>query len=341
MSGASGGGADKADASARLARAIERLTGDAGEADWRATLGQVAEALLERPLRELVDTEALARGLDAALSPELAEGLLRPLALAALPVVLREVRGLEGTVGDHVPQAARADLEALAARPGLAPERLLKELAEKDAVDGLMRDVLYDALTEFMKKVNPFFADWGLPSLLKRFAPFGALKGLEALKAELDKRMEPEIRAFLQTFARHSLRRLVTMVIASADEPRFLKLRVEMLRWLFAQRLPDLTRAIDAEAVRLGLSAELSILAAEAGRDDQRARRRRLLDEALAAFGDVPVKDTLAALGVKALPDAATLEAVAAGTFPLLRAGLRSAPARAWLGRLLDDLEPG
>src|ERR1019366_5634361 len=117
---------------------------------------------------------------------EAVERAAGPLAKRLLPRILAELRLERGKVGDHVPPAAQRHLEALIARPSLIPARLLHEIVEQDAIEELMRDVLYSGFKEFSEKVNPFTAEWGIPLLLKRMSVLGGpmAKGLEAVKAD-------------------------------------------------------------------------------------------------------------------------------------------------------------
>src|SRR6185295_316141 len=134
---------------------------------------------------------------------------------------LAELHAEKGKVGDRVPASAHRHIDALLARHGLMPERLLREIAEQDAIDEIMRDVLYDGFKEFSERVNPFTAEWGIPSLLKRSSLLGGAmtKGIEAVKVEFDRRMEPEIRRFLAGFSRRGLRSMADAMIARADQP--------------------------------------------------------------------------------------------------------------------------
>src|SRR4051812_29970838 len=169
-----------------------RLSGDAAAASFRASVAGAYDALLASKVGDVIDARALVAALDATLTSEAVERAARPLAKRALPVALAALRAEQGKVKDRVPFSAQQKLGALLARPGLMPERLLRELAEQDAIDEIMRDVLYDGFKEFSEKINPFTAEWGVPSLLKRSSLLGGAmsKAIEAVKAELDRRTE-------------------------------------------------------------------------------------------------------------------------------------------------------
>ncbi len=163
------------------------------------------------------------------------------------------------------------------------PERLLREIAEQDAIDEIMRDVLYDGFREFSEKVNPFTAEWGIPSLLKRMSVLGGAmsKGLDTVKAEFDRRLEPEIRRFLAGFSGRGLRRMVDVTIARADQPASVAVRRHLLAWVLDQEIAALARDADEEALALLAEIGLDIAAAELARPEGRARRRALIEAAI------------------------------------------------------------
>src|SRR5262249_37749361 len=142
------------------------------------------------------------------------------------------------------------------------PARLLREALENEAAEEVMRDVLYDALKEFSEKVNPFFADWGLPSLLKKLSPFGLgamSKGFDSVRVEFDRRLEPEIRKFLLGFSRRALKNVADFTIDKADEPEFVAIRKRLVHFLLERRVaelcpePDDGRAAMARDIALDL----------------------------------------------------------------------------------------
>src|SRR5262249_39299037 len=147
---------------------------------------------------------------------------------------------------------------------------------------------LYDGLKEFSEKVNPFTAEWGIPSLLKRLSVLGAGlgKGLDSVRAEFDRRLEPEIRKFLAGFSRRGLRGMVALTMAKNDLPKSVALRKRLAAWLLEQQLGELARGADEETIALGQEIGLDIAAAELGREALRARRRALIEEALASVKD-------------------------------------------------------
>jgi hypothetical protein len=319
----------------------ERLVSDAAASEWRANVTGVREALLSARVGEVVDPKALADALDAALTREAVERVARPLARALLPLVLAELEADRTRVGDHLPVASRQRLEALLARPGLVPERLLREIAAQDAIEEVVRDVLYDGFKEFSERVNPFTAEWGIPSLLKRVSLLGGAmnKGIETVKAEFDRRLEPELRRFLATFSRRGLGRMVDVTIARADQPASIAVRRHLLAWVLEQQIAALARDSDREALAVATEIGLDVAGAELDRPEARARRRALIEETVFAVESLSVADALGALGVTIVVDDASL---AAATWPVVRAALASPAVSSWiegLARAFYDAE--
>jgi hypothetical protein len=314
-----------------------RLVGAEAEAEWRTNVAAIWADLLAARVRDLADAPALAAALDTVLTPDLVEKAARPLAQRILPLVLRELRAEPGKLADHVPAPTRAKIEALLSRPSLTPDRILRELAEQEAIQEVLRDVLFDGLKEFSEKVNPFIAEWGIPSLLKRMSLFGGAmtKGLESVRAELDRRSEPEIQRFLAGFTKKGLRKMVEASVSRpAADPKSVALRRHMLTWLLDQELSLLVREADAEGIALGQEVVVDLVAADFARAARAAQRRRIGDELLAAAGDLTVAEALAALGVTLAPD---LGALAAATWPLVKTLVEGPAVRGWMHKLVGE----
>jgi hypothetical protein len=313
-----------------------RLVSDEARRAWSANFAAARRELMAAKVGDLVDPAALASALDAALTGASVERVARPLAKKLLPVVLAELRAEPRALGDHVPTAARPKLEALVARKGALPERLLRELAEQEAIEEVMRDVLYDGFKEFSERVNPFTAEWGIPSLLKRMSLLGGAmtKGIEAVKAEFDRRLEPELRRYLAGFSRRGLERMVDVTIARADQPASVAVRRHLVAWVLEQQIATLAREADPEALALAQEIGLDIAAAELDRPEHRARRRTLIEAAVKSFADVPIEAALASLGVTLVFDD---ESAAAASWPLVKAALGTAAARAWIAELVRE----
>ncbi len=313
-----------------------RLVSEAAERDFAANMETMRDALLSLKLGEIAPPDVVKGALLRIVTSETVDLALRPLVEEIGDAMLAELRADGRTVNECITPPTRKKIDQLLGRPGLVPERFLREMAEQEAVDELMRDVLYDALKEFSEKVNPFFAEWGLPALLKKLSPFGfgVGKGLDSLRADFDRRLEPEIRKFLQGFSKKSLRRMVEYVIAHGDEARFVAVRKHMAAWLLEQRLSELSRSADAEALALSREIALDVAAAELANENERGRLFGLLEQAIDKRKDRTLREVLDELGIRALPDPSALAAL---LWPLVRAALTTDVARAYFCRVVSE----
>jgi hypothetical protein len=318
----------------QLAFLEARLVSAEAEADWKKSLGPIVADLLSIKIGALASPQHLADAADALFTPEAVERTVRPLARHIVNVVLHELRAEKGTVGARVPAATKKRIDQLLERPGLFPDRLVRALSEEDAVEEVMRDTLYDALKEFSEKVNPFTAEWGLPSLLKKLGPFGMAKGFDSMRADFEKRLDPEIRKFLQGMSRKSLRKMVEFTIAKADEPRFIAVRKRLAAWMLEQEIAALSRGTDVEVVLLGQDIALDITAAELSRGGFRERRRAMIEAAIVARKDRTVREALDELGVGLILD---FDSLATATWPMVRAALGAPAVRAWIEGLVSE----
>lgn len=311
-----------------------RLVSPHAEDEWRTNIGAVYADLLTTKVASLVDAGALTAAIDAALSDDAIRTAARPLLARVIPALLTEVRESRARAGDHVPGAARATIDALLEQPDIFPERLLREVVEQDAFEEVMRDVLYNTLKEFNDKVNPFFAEWGLPALAKKILPFGLGKGVESLRGEFDKRLEPEIRKFLQGFSRRGLRNMADTMIAKKNEPKSVALRKHIVGWLLAQEVADMVRPLDEKGVRLANELGVDIAAHVLSMEVLKERRRALIEEIVTANKDRTVAEALADHGVTLTLD---LDAIARATWPLVRSALSTPAATAWIASLISE----
>jgi hypothetical protein len=318
-----------------------RLVSDRARAEWEANLAAGVRELLATPVGRLAEAPAIGRAIDALLAPASVERGLVPALEAAWLLAAARLREDARAIGELVPDAARASIDRLLEQRGLLSERLVREALQNEAVEEVMRDVLYDTLREFSDKVNPFFAEWGLPSLLRKLSPFGLgamSKALEGLRGDFDKRLEPEIRKFLQGFTRRALRDLVSFTLAKQDEPKFVALRKELARFALDQKVSDAVAEAGSDrevALRDTVRAALAhALTLPRTRDELRA----VVELAIRAHEQQTLGEALAVYGITATPDVAAL---ADATWPAVSALLASEPARAYVATLVEEFFAG
>jgi hypothetical protein len=309
-----------------------RLTSKEAETEWRANLIGIYDALLATKIGELVDATTLADALDALLTSSLMRTGARPIARRIVPIVLGELIA-QGRLafGDHVPPTARARLDRVLERPKLIPESLVREVMEQDAMEAVMRDVLYDALHEFMEKTSPI-------ALFKKLIPFGGLglgKGFDTAKAEFDKRLDPEIRRFLTAFSRRALKKSADIMIAKADTPEFVTLRKKLLAWALDQEIAATTKGVDAGLIEEGQDIALEIAEHVLEETRVRERRRARVAELVRDNAGRTLGEALALAGVTHRPD---LDALARATWPLAKTIFTSRPVRGWFTKIAGEV---
>jgi hypothetical protein len=316
---------------------LDRLVSPAAREEWRANVRATWDELLEKRVGDLVSPETVADGIEAVLDRASVDGTLRPAAKAIVAAVAAEARRDQAAASTYVPAGVVADLDRLLERPKLIPEALVREVLDSDAAELVMRDVLFEALKEFSEKVNPVVAEWGLPALLKKLSPFGLGgigKGLEAMRAELDKRTEPEIRKFLLGFSKRALREMGDFTVAKADTPPFVTLRKHVAHWLLSRPVAELAAPADEETARAVEDLVVDALAALVTHPVMRARRRALVEKAVRSRADHKLGDALQTLGITTIPD---LDAITRATWEPVTAVLSTEVARVQFGRMLDE----
>ncbi|HVJ93844.1 MAG TPA: hypothetical protein VM580_28840, partial [Labilithrix sp.] len=315
----------------------KRLVDDRARGDFFRSLGAGYDYVLSRPIRELLDPKTLIGAIVDILSDQTIRGFVAPIAREVHRRVLASLRSEETKLGDYVPADARKAIDDLLARPDLLPEELVRKVCEAEITETLMRDVIYDALVEFNETANPFFAEWGLPALIKRFVPIGSgavLSSMSAVRAEFDKRLEPEIRKFLLSFSRRAKTKLADFLVASAGDPKFIGLRQSIVAFFYEESLSKITKSLDDDTrMTVDDAAEAIVLEVL---HNSRPRERLLaeLEQFLSEHGDETLGAWLGRIGVTERPN---LDGLAELLWPYLRLALESPPARAFYERVTWD----
>jgi hypothetical protein len=317
-----------------------RLGSDAAREDWiRAFRDGYAWALTLR-VREVVDPVALTEGLAKALTADSVKALFAPAGRDIHRRVLASMKNDESRLGDYVPAKARLAIDDLLERPDLVPERLVRKIFDQEAIEEAIRDTLYDGLKEFNEGVNPFFADWGLPALLKRM-PIGGgtiLKSMGAMRSEFDKRLDPEIRKFLLGFSRKAKVKLADFFVTKGGDPTIVELRKNVVSFLYAQSIKDLLHGVDESASKKAEIAVEHVVLETLERDHPRERLREGLEAFLGDQGDATFGEWLAKVGATSEPD---LEAFATLLWPHVKRGIESPVSRAFFAKITSEFYDG
>ena len=295
---------------------VKRLSSARAKAEWRAELENGYRMVLGQKLGTFVDQVALLRAVESLSTRDVWKKVVAPTFVAGRKDVFPLVKSDQNTLSTYVPEEARKAIDELLGLPGFVHEKLVFEVMRQEVVEEIMRDVLSDALEEFNDKVNPFFADWGLPGLIKKFVPIGGgavLKSIDAVRGEYDKRLKPEIQKFLQGFSRRALDKTAKVVIARADDAKSVELRRALAKWLWDQKVSDLVEKVDD--AKWGLMEKAGLLIAQETAQEKRVKSSR--DELVRAFmtkhSSQTVAEVLALYGIDPAPD---FDAIAEATFP-------------------------
>lgn len=304
-----------------------RLTSGEAREDWVRSFREGWTWALGLRVGDVLDAEAVTDGVAKALSEATITKLFAPVVKDVHRRTLKTLRTDDKRLTEYVNADARTAIDTLLERSDLVPERLIREVFAQEAIEEALRDILFDGLQEFNQTVNPFFADWGLPAILKRM-PIGGgaiLKSMGAVKGEFDKRLEPEIRKFLQVFSRKAKGKLADFVVAKGDDPKMIELRKNVVSFLYSQTLSELLANVDDAASKQGEIAVEQIALEIHRKEHPRKRLREALDAFLRVYGDKTVGEWLGAIGATETPD---LDAWAALLWPHVQRTLASPVAR-------------
>lgn len=313
-----------------------RLVSEQARRDWIRAFAGAFEHILALRIRVVLRPATIADALARALRDDSARTFFAPAARDVQRHVLGALAAEQTSLGDYVPEDARRAIDSLLEKRDLVPDSLVRKVFEQQAIVDAIDDTLYDGLMQFNTSVNPFFADWGLPSFIKRM-PIGAgmiLASMEALRGEFDRRLEPEIRKFLSAFSRRATGQLTELFITKSGEPKFIELRKNIAAFLYSQSLAELLSGVDHDDIATGaLAAERLMLDAQAG-EKLAASLRRILESFLIDRGDATVREWLGEIGATERPD---VERWAAGLWPWAEQVLRSPALGEYLERITAE----
>lgn len=319
-----------------------RLVSSTARAEWRANLAKILDEMLDAPLGQLVEPNLLATAVDSFLTRTILETSFQPVLLR----IMRDVRAIlvaeRAAIGSFVPPNSREALRDLAARTHSLTTPLLREISEHEAARLVMTDVLHDALVQFSDRVNPFVADWGLPSLLKKFSPFGlggVGKSIEGMRVEFEKRLEPEIRKFLIGFSREALRKGTGSIIAQSDTPAFIALRQRILTFLLEQRFANVF--LDERDTETALRAAMGVVVHVCTDEKLATQRRQVFKEFFDTHAQQSVRSVLVKFGVPDKLPPTLIDACAEATFPAFAAAVSTETGKRWLEGLVVEFYDG
>lgn len=316
-----------------------RLASSWGKEQIRKNLEAVSERWLDTKVADLFDAASLMRVAAAFTDEKTLTGTVRPLVKAAVLLEMARLREDPEKLKTYVSDEARDLIHEMLARPNLVPAEFVRHMMGHQAFEEISRDVLDDALKDFSDKVDPFKAEWGIPSLLKLGGPIafglGAFsKGVDTIRVEFQKRLEPERKKFLQVAARKALNMVADFMIKRSDEPQFIALRKELFAWLLEQPVSELVAPANEEVTDLGERIGHALTRHVSALEGTQRRRRATIDMLLAAHGQQPLREALTIYGATITPDYDALVEVA---WPFVKSALETPEVEEFFDSLVGD----
>lgn len=236
---------------------VDTLTSEGMSTRIQQGFVRLEDAALSLTLAELVDRKALATAIAAACQDAQLQAV-QACIKASMVETLGRLQNISSTSEEFLSAEAQAALRELAAHPALVKPAVMRSLVQNPALESLTRQMLQETLVEFNEKVNPFFADWGLPKLLDAVPLFGKgtlRRAFETMRRDFDKRLEPEVGKFVEGFARRALASTVDRMVERAAEPEMVALRQHAMEKILSHPLRDFTAPADEEPSPLAMKA--------------------------------------------------------------------------------------
>jgi hypothetical protein len=314
-----------------------RLLSDTGRAELRKNLEAGFAAVMKRPVKELFVADDVVAFVEHLVSEPVLVHTVRPILRTAILLEAGRLREEPLPAKAYVSSEARASIEKLLERPGIVPAAFVRQLVTHRAFERVMSEVLDDALKQFGGKMNPFTAEWGLPSLTKKTGAFSlglgaVLKSFENVQQEFERRLEPERKRFLSAFARTALGTVADMIVRGADDPPMVELRKELLAWVLEQPTSELAANWSERNVELGEQIGHELSKHVLGLEATKRRRRATVEMLLGAHGSQSLEEALSKYGARIEP---AFDAIVGLLWPTLRVALDTPAVEAWLDEVV------
>lgn len=312
----------------------ERLTGERAGEEWVEVVSSALRELYERPWRELVPRPVAASFIEAHRTPERGRALGRGIAYS-IRAAVEAAREDDLPVDRFVDDPSRDVMVRLARRPGLVPERWVRHAFRQTAAEELVADTLYKSLRDFSTIVPRTLAGI-LPGMLGRFAKFGSSM-VDRVVDELEARLEPEIRRYVEAGTRRALERAADFAVRHLDSEMNRDGRESFLRFGLGSSPRELVLSLSDEVLD-----DIDALGLELGR--VWATSAIVTDAIGAALDEIYANDSeesLRSLVERACGEAfePPFETWAQAAWPTVQTALRGDAIEAWLQRLAIEME--
>jgi hypothetical protein len=323
---------DKRDALKRWLQ--ERLTRDErGREEWRQLAEAVWDHLLLTPVHDLVDANTAKALADRLAAPEFVSELTRPVMANVMGALIEEMREDAEPVGRFVPEEAKAKLHEVLSRPGLVHPDWVHAMLRGEAVEEVLNDILYRALLDFSTLLPRILVK---VSSTRRFSVLGSAGMFaERMIGEVQKLIEPEIRAFLADSTGRVLESAAEFTIANIDNPAQIEFRSSFIDFVLSKSPAFLLMNSDDELLDdMGAVIELTAQhLAEA--PETRDAIHRSVDRLMEHCSDKNLGEALQWNDTSPRPP---IDALADATWPAYVAAVTSPGAQRFMDGIVDGL---
>ena len=311
-----------------------RLTeGERPREEWRALWAATWEELLRTPVDDLLDArstgELVERLIETSFVVDAAGPLLAKVQRAAIDSLRRDATPLDR----RMPAEARERLHRAVAKPGLVHPDWVRAVLRGEAIESILNETLYGVLKDFSTLIPRIMTR--MPSI-GRFSLIGGAGALaERLIREVEKLVEPEIRAFLADGTGRVLESAADFTVERIDDPIQLEFRATFVDFVLSRSPEFLLASLDESSID-----ELEQVAVETLRhlsedDEARTLLRGWVERGIESCAGMSVGEVLE---IDASEPSPPTDALADATWPAFRSLLEGPHARDWLDSLVDEL---
>ncbi|MCU0694386.1 MAG: hypothetical protein MUF54_23610, partial [Polyangiaceae bacterium] len=265
--------------------------------------------------------------------PDRLTDLVRPVISAIVPAVVRQLREDRTPLGCWVPDGPRSAIERAVSRPNFVHEDWIRALFRQRAVEAVMADALYRGIRDFSTLMPRLMLSL-MP--VSRFSTLGSAGAFgKRVIEELEKRIEPEIKTFLQGGTKLALERAANFAVEHSDDEAALAFRRNVVHFVLSKAPAFHVHGLTPAFLRELEPVVEQIARHAATRGETRTLARDAITQVADTHGDKTVGQLLRELGVREQPP---LREWAALAWPLVLAAWTSPAARMWVDGLVQEL---
>lgn len=230
-------------ASSPAQRALARLRDDPTAAERLVTLG--LDALLERPLAQLVDRDALAGAVAEGIRSAARSDELETWVAQRVEQALAHADTLTGPVGEHIPVTVLGPLRTALEREITPDERLVRLIVDHPSFRQLIADMLRENLLAFGKRLRAMM-DPGLGGKKGGGMGFasalaGMAKGVaSAVSQEVERQLEDRVSGYIDDVLSDVVDNTVRRIADPDNAGAMAKWRVDVLHGVMSEPLEHL-----------------------------------------------------------------------------------------------------